>query len=127
LKESATVQDKIVQRGEEVEKAVKEALGEYSESVIVEVWNPWPWQDVLDKISEHFGLSGEVESLEAFKAIFDRIDDDGSGEIEQSELYEALVAAGVDDITEEGVLTLFAMIDEDGSGMVKLTIQYSCV
>ena len=32
-------------------------------------------------------------------------------------MYEALIGAGLD-ITEEGVLTLFAMIDEDGNGNI---------
>ena len=48
-------------------------------------------------------------------AIFDKIDTDGGGEIDQEEMYEALTAAGLD-ITEEGVITLVAMIDEDGNG-----------
>ena len=33
-------------------------------------------------------------------------------------MYDALVNAGLD-ITEEGIMTLFAMIDEDGNGKLK--------
>ena len=47
--------------------------------------------------------------------VFDNIDADGGGSLDQEEIYEALVAAGLD-ITKDGVLTLFAMIDEDGNG-----------
>jgi Ca2+-binding EF-hand superfamily protein len=53
--------------------------------------------------------------LETFQAIFDIIDADKGGKIDQTEFYGSLIAAGIQDITEEGVLTLFAMIDDDGS------------
>jgi hypothetical protein len=117
LQESAAVQDSIIKRGEAVEKAIKDALGDGAE-VSVEVWNPWPWHGVLDKITEAYGLSANSESLNAFQMLFERIDTDRGGSIEHGEFYEALIAAGVEDITEEGVLTLFAMIDEDGSGEI---------
>ena len=74
--------------------------------------------EVLDQICEHYGLSAgshDSENLEVFVAIFDQIDASGGGEIDEREMYEALVNAGLD-ITEEGVITLVAMIDEDGNG-----------
>ena len=47
-------------------------------------------------------------------AVFASIDIDGGGTVDQDEIFEALLQAGVD-ISEEGVATLFNMIDEDGS------------
>eukprot|EP00578_Thalassiosira_sp_NH16_P024234 CAMPEP_0181102102 /NCGR_PEP_ID=MMETSP1071-20121207/14128_1 /TAXON_ID=35127 /ORGANISM="Thalassiosira sp., Strain NH16" /LENGTH=971 /DNA_ID=CAMNT_0023185037 /DNA_START=77 /DNA_END=2992 /DNA_ORIENTATION=- len=115
IKRSAEEEDGIIKRGDHVEKMIEQALGEDAE-VIVDVWNPWPWTEVLDSICEHYGLSGNGgESIDTFVAIFDKIDTDGGGEIDQEEMYDALTAAGLD-ITEEGVITLVAMIDEDGNG-----------
>ncbi|KAL7549070.1 hypothetical protein ACHAWF_012339 [Thalassiosira exigua] len=114
LQSAAAQEDAIIKRGEEVEKAIEEALGSDAD-VAVDVWNPWPWTEVLDKIVEHYGISGDNDDLPTFVAIFDKIDSDGGGEIDQEEMYEALMEAGLD-ITEEGVITLVAMIDEDGNG-----------
>ncbi len=116
IEQAAKEEDGIIERGDNVEKKIEEALGDTSE-VTVDVWNPWPWQDVLDKIAQHYGLADDKtkESLEVFVAVFDKIDADGSGEIDQEEMFEALADVGLD-ITEEGVLTLFSMIDEDGNG-----------
>lgn len=50
-------------------------------------------------------------------AVFANIDIDAGGTIDQVEIYEALLEAGVE-ISEEGVATFFNMIDEDGSGEI---------
>lgn len=73
--EAARQEDVIIKRGEHVEKKVQEALGDGAE-VEVEVWNPWPWQDALDKIAAHYDLPNEntPENLEIFIAVFDKID-----------------------------------------------------
>lgn len=77
LKRVAEEEDSIVKRGEHVERTILEALGADAE-VSVDVWNPWPWTDVLDKICAFYGLSGSGgEDVETFVAIFDRIDSDG--------------------------------------------------
>ncbi len=55
--------------------------------------------------------------MDHFEAVFANIDIDGGGTVDQEEIYEALLQAGVD-ISEEGVATLFNMIDEDGSGEI---------
>ena len=68
---------------------------------------------MFDKIASHYGL----ETVGHFEAVFANIDVDGGGTIDQGEIYEALLQAGVD-ISEEGVATLFNMIDEDGSGEI---------
>jgi len=117
VQEAAKELDVIIQRADHVEKVTKEALGEGT-NVIVEVWNPWPWTDVLDSICTHYELTGNgSENIETFVAIFDKIDIDGSGDIDEEELYDALGNAGLD-ITEEGVTTLVGMIDEDGNGEI---------
>ena len=71
---------------------------------------------MLDKILEFYGVAiGGEDTLDTFVAVFDKIDADGGGEIDQEEMYDTLVKAGLD-ITEEGVITLVNMIDEDGNG-----------
>ena len=121
LEEAAQDEDLIIKRGDTVEKKIVEALGDDPE-VIVDVWNPWPWTEVLDKIGEHYGIGGDIstDNLEIYVAVFDKIDADGGGSIDQEEMYEALIDAGLD-ITEEGVITLVAMIDEDGNGEYQAT------
>ncbi|KAL7533761.1 hypothetical protein ACHAXR_009976 [Thalassiosira sp. AJA248-18] len=116
IQEAARETDTIIKRGDSVEKKIEESLGDGAD-VVVDVWNPWPWTDVLDKIGEHYGVSDDPtrENIEIYIAVFDKIDADGGGSIDQEEMYGALVDAGLD-ITEEGVITLVAMIDEDGNG-----------
>eukprot|EP00584_Thalassiosira_punctigera_P002575 CAMPEP_0172547490 /NCGR_PEP_ID=MMETSP1067-20121228/17012_1 /TAXON_ID=265564 ORGANISM="Thalassiosira punctigera, Strain Tpunct2005C2" /NCGR_SAMPLE_ID=MMETSP1067 /ASSEMBLY_ACC=CAM_ASM_000444 /LENGTH=934 /DNA_ID=CAMNT_0013334581 /DNA_START=324 /DNA_END=3128 /DNA_ORIENTATION=- len=121
LQQAATEEDAIITRGDIVEKKIKEALfaerPDKAADVTVDVWNPWPWTSVLDIIGAHYGVTDDPtqENVEIFVAVFDKIDVDGGGSIDQEEMYQALVDAGLD-ITEEGVITLFAMIDEDGNG-----------
>mmetsp|Transcript_12653 Transcript_12653/g.25286 ORF Transcript_12653/g.25286 Transcript_12653/m.25286 type:complete len:951 (+) Transcript_12653:88-2940(+) len=108
----AKEQDQIIARGTAIEEALEKALGEKSQ-VVVDVWNPWPWTELFDKIASHY----ELETVEHFVAVFSNIDIDGGGTVDQEEIYEALKEAGVK-ISEEGVATLFNMIDEDGSGEI---------
>ena len=119
VQQAAKEEDSIIKRAEEVEKHIEEALGEDAD-VIVDVWSPWPWMDVLDKIREHYGVGCDrsQENIDVFVAVFDKIDTDGGGEIDQEEMYAILEKAGLD-ITEEGVITLVAMIDEDGNGKLR--------
>ena len=112
LQNDAKEQDTIIKRGEAIEIAVEEALGGDSE-VSVDVWNPWPWTDLLDKIADHYDL----ESIEQFVTVFDEIDIDCGGTIDTEEMFNVLTEAGVK-ITEEGVLTLCKMIDEDDDGEI---------
>jgi Kef-type K+ transport system membrane component KefB/Ca2+-binding EF-hand superfamily protein len=112
LEEVAKEQDQIIARGTEIEDSLERALGEES-TVVVDVWNPWPWTELFDKIASHY----ELETVDHFEAVFASIDIDGGGTVDQEEIYEALLQAGVD-ISEEGVATLFNMIDEDGSGEI---------
>ena len=80
---------------------------------VILVWSPWPWTELLDKIAEYY----ELETVQHFIYLFAEIDVDGGGTIDQTEMFAALRAAGVN-ISEEGVLTLFKMIDEDGDGEI---------
>jgi len=116
LERAAEDEDAIIKRGDIVEKTIEKALGDGAD-VTVDVWNPWPWTDVLDKIGANYGVANNAskENVDIFVAVFDKIDSDGGGSIDQDEMYQALVDAGLD-ITEEGVLTLVSMIDEDGDG-----------
>jgi len=112
-------EDKVVERCNLIQEKIEIALRGV-DNVCVEVWNPWPWTEVLDKIACYYGATGGItkDNLEVFVSVFDKIDIDGGGSIDQHEMYEALIDAGLD-ITEEGVLTLVAMIDEDGNGDIE--------
>jgi len=116
---AAKEEDKIVERCELIEKKIETALGDGAD-VSVEVWNPWPWTEVLDMIACYYGATGGTskDNLEVFVSVFNKIDIDGGGSIDQNEMYDALSNAGLD-ITEEGVLNLVAMIDEDGNGNIE--------
>ena len=113
---AAEEEDNIFKRCDAIEKKIETELGDGAD-VAVDLWNPWPWTEVLDKIACYYGADGGIskDDLEVFVSVFDKIDADGGGSIDQNEMYEALTDAGLD-ITEEGVLTLVAMIDEDGNG-----------
>ena len=116
LKEAADQEDAIVKRGNHVEKTIEDALGSDAE-VVVDVWNPWPWTDVLDTIANSYDLELKrtADTMEIFSRIFDTIDADGGGSVDMREMFVALQDAGMN-ITEEGVHTLFGIIDEDGNG-----------
>ena len=119
LKEAAAQEDMIIKRGNDVEKTVEKALGGNAE-VIVDVWNPWPWTDILDSIAKYYDLELKrtADTMETFARIFDTIDTDGGGSVDIGEMFVALQDSGMD-ITEEGVTTLFGIIDEDGDGKGK--------
>jgi len=108
----------IIKRCDLIEKKIEAALGDDAD-VAVNVWNPWPWTEVLDKIASYYGATcnHRKENMDVFVAVFDKIDSDGGGTIDQDEMFEALTDAGLD-ISEEGVLTLVAMIDVDGNGEI---------
>ena len=118
IENAAKEDDEIIERGQKIEKAIEEVIGEGA-TVEVVVWNPFPWDKVLDEISKFYNVEDScytlAEKIDFFMEIFDKIDTDGGGEIDRSEMLQALENAGLN-ITEEGVMTLFAMIDEDGNG-----------
>jgi Ca2+-binding EF-hand superfamily protein len=112
LKEDAKEQDQIIKRGAAIETKLESALGGEAE-VTVEVWNPWPWTELFDKIADHY----ELDHVDQFVAVFATIDVDAGGTLDKDEIQDVLREAGVK-ISEEGVETLFNMIDEDGSGEI---------
>ena len=118
LENAAKEDDEIIERGQKIEKAIEEVFGEGA-TVQVLVWNPFPWEAVLDEISKFYKLEESCntpkEKIDFFMGIFDKIDTDGGGEIDRDEMFQALENAGLN-ITDEGVMTLFAMIDDDGNG-----------
>ena len=46
-------------------------------SFLFQVWNPWPWTELLDKIASHY----ELEKTAHFLSVFDEIDIDKGGTI----------------------------------------------
>ena len=63
--------------------------------------------DVLEKIGEFYGLSGDLtrNNFDFYNAVFDKIDFDGDGDVTHLEIYKALTSAGLD-ITKEGVMRM---------------------
>ena len=118
IEKAAKEDDEIIERGREIEKAIEAVFGEGTTAEVV-VWNPFPWDKVLDEISKFYNVEEScytlTEKIDFFMGIFDDIDTDGGGEIDRAEMFHALENTGLN-ITEEGVMTLFAMIDEDGNG-----------
>ena len=114
--EAAEQEDVIIKRGNAVENAVEAALDNMAD-VDVDVWNPWPWTDVLETIAKYYelDLKRNPDTLNTFVRVFDTIDTDGGGSIDMNEMFVALEDAGMK-ITEEGISTLFGIIDEDGNG-----------
>ncbi|KAK1741247.1 hypothetical protein QTG54_007725 [Skeletonema marinoi] len=66
-------------------------------SLDVSTKNPWPWTELFEKIASHY----ELETVDHFVAVFASIDIDGGGTVDQDEIFEALLQAGVTSLRRE--------------------------
>lgn len=82
----------------------------------VDQWTPWDWNLALDSISLK-RPNGEESTLDFFMNLFDFTDSDGSGVIDESELYVVLDSAGIS-VTKEGLAAMIAVVDLDGDGEI---------
>ncbi|CAB9509080.1 K(+) antiporter GerN [Seminavis robusta] len=105
----------IEAREEEVRLALSELIHQQDAAVTVEEWNPWDWTAALKTLAENHGEGALTRRH--FMNLFDKIDADGGGTVDEDELYEALVAAGVK-ITRANLATMIAMVDDNNDGEV---------
>lgn len=89
-------------------------------SVQAAILGTWKWKRILKKINNRLLLSEDTSgplTEVALLQLFDRIDDDGNGEIDADELLEALVAADVKMSAFE-IRTLFRAADQNHDGVI---------
>merc|ERR1711884_625010 len=104
----------IEKRERQVRDEMKSCIEQDGAVVKVEEWNPWDWTAALMALA---GNKGEDVSREYYLNLFDEIDADGGGTVDEDELYDALKKAGVN-ITREGLSDMIAMVDENADGEV---------
>ena len=85
-------------------------------ALTVNQWTPWDWSRALDAMSLRRG-NGEDLSEEFFQNLFHVADTDGSGDVDEDELFKVLDDAGMK-LTKEGLDALVASVDEDGDGKI---------
>lgn len=83
-------------------------------TVTVDEWNPWDWAKALRALAN--GNNGEV-TFKYYMNLFDEIDVDGGGTVDEDELYNALKSAGLT-ITRDGLTNMIAMVDENANGEI---------
>ena len=84
-------------------------------TLIQAITGNWHW----DKVIETLKINQETEVLaDSLLEIFDSIDVDGSGQIDQDELYEALKRMGLVTISIEQVQEMLMVADTDGDGFI---------
>jgi len=106
----------IEEREREVQKTLYENMKDYEISGLdVEQWNPWDWTAALDTTTLQLH-NGKVAGLDFLLNLFDIIDD-GSDDVDEDELYKALLGAGIK-VTKEGLQAMIAVVDEDESGLI---------
>jgi uncharacterized membrane protein YoaK (UPF0700 family) len=78
----------------------------------------WKWKKVLDKLQATGTLRGLSDSF--LLDIFDDIDEDNSGKIDESELRNAIQKAGFhgDDISDDGIKDLLSVADKNRDGVI---------
>jgi hypothetical protein len=74
----------------------------------------WQWSAALSSLNVTGRNAAHEESL---MEVFDRIDDDGNGFIEEDELYIALKAAGMH-ITRKGLKAMIKVADDNNDGVI---------
>ena len=85
-------------------------------AVSVEKWNPWDWSAALETMTMT-RKDGKPADMEYFMDIFNKIDADGSGTVDEDELFTALNASGIE-ITRDNLKQMVAVVDENGDGEI---------
>ena len=80
----------------------------------------WKWDVVLHALQKcNQGDEGNSIISEQFLLeLFDRMDADGSGEIDEDELFEALKEAGLAGVTTKQVKMMMKVADDNGDGVI---------
>jgi hypothetical protein len=106
--------EKIEDRAIRVKEVMEQILNQDDAIVEVSEWDPWDWSEAFDAMLDK--KNGNV-SVDDFMRLFDEIDSDGGGTVDQDELYDALQQAGVN-ISKDGLSTMIAMVDENNDGEI---------
>lgn len=84
----------------------------------------WQWDKAMSKLQVAFAqeLTGDKrvamgDTIANLDAIFDFVDTDASGEIDQDELFEALQTAGIK-VTKREAVKMLQLADTDGDGTI---------
>ena len=84
-------------------------------SLVQAITGNWQW----DKVFEAFQMEDGTEVTEEFLVnLFDKIDADGSGEIDDEELFDALTNVGLSNISMDQVQKMVRIADIDGDGQI---------
>mmetsp|Transcript_22051 Transcript_22051/g.33085 ORF Transcript_22051/g.33085 Transcript_22051/m.33085 type:complete len:402 (-) Transcript_22051:207-1412(-) len=75
----------------------------------------WKWDAMLNAMQSKEGDEMDQEFL---LGLFDRMDADGSGEIDEDELFEALKEAGLAGVTMKHVKFMMKAADDNGDGVI---------
>ena len=86
-------------------------------NIKVEQWNPWDWSGALDSMTQMKRNDGKPVDMEFFMHIFNKIDTDGGGTVDEDELYTALKASGIE-VTRDGLKQMIAVVDENADGEI---------
>lgn len=105
----------IEKREDEVEAALKEIILLDDAKVSVEEWHPWDFAEAVKTIAQDH--CGGNASMGFFMGMFDKIDADHGGTVDEDELFAALNGSGVK-ITREGLATMIAMVDDNNDGVI---------
>lgn len=99
----------IEKREDEVEEALKEIILLDDAKISIQEWHPWDWAEAMRSMAQDHCDDGP--SMAFYMGMFDKIDSDGGGTIDEDEL------CGMK-ITREGLATMIAMVDDNNNGMI---------
>ncbi|KAL7550917.1 hypothetical protein ACHAWF_014119 [Thalassiosira exigua] len=91
-------------------------------SFVQAFFGTWKWDVVLERMATSLNEGGGSKALtemtpEQVDCVFDKIDADGSGEIDADELKVALEEMGIK-LTKKNIELMIAVVDENGDGVV---------
>ena len=84
----------------------------------------WEWDRVLERMASSINSGAEgADALaclteEQIDQVFDAIDSDGSGAIDQDELKDALAKMGMKTLTSKNITAMMNIVDENNDGVV---------
>ena len=113
------IKDEVVveERAKYLQKTIMSSLEDIDvRSITVEQWNPWDWSAALETMTMT-RKDGKPADLEFFMDIFNKIDADGGGTVDEDELFNALKSAGME-VTRDGLKQMIAVVDENGDGEI---------
>ena len=78
----------------------------------------WGWQEAMDLILEETRPEGGAVTPAHLMQVFDKIDDDGNGYIEEKELYSTLRDWGLAKLSKRKVKAMISVADSNDDGLI---------